>query len=270
MYTQLFKHGSTDGRPTPKIAVLQPAHQTIVWPSKYQEQLVSLHMISPNAVIRTTRAGGRFLRRVISKDISNYVTFGSGAPRLYERIWVDPRMCRSMTTEFQWDDFGTVVGGDWDLNTAPLLQDPRFSAAVAHWRDGIPWASTGIYDHVLQTIAKYGHHYGPGRNWTSHDDVVRRYQDLDEIFGHVNQQGRFKTQAELSRLHFREAGGVLFHIDRELNPVFGGWGAHRLAIAITTDLPVIPAWVGVVHRKSQSAWRDRYSQQAAQRDSDNK
>ena len=144
MYTQLFKHGSTDGRPTPKIAVLQPAHQTIVWPSKYQEQLVSLHMISPNAVIRTTRAGGRFLRRVISKDISNYVTFGSGAPRLYERIWVDPRMCRSMTTEFQWDDFGTVVGGDWDLNTAPLLQALQLHTGATAYL-GPPLASMITY-----------------------------------------------------------------------------------------------------------------------------
>ncbi len=221
-------------------------------------------MISPNTVIRTARSGGRFLRRVIRKDISNYVTFGSGAPRLYERIWVDPQQCRSMTTEFQWSSFGTVVGGDWDLKAAPLLQDPRVSAAVVHWRDGVPWTSTGIYDYVLQTIAKNGPHYGPGRNWTSHSDVVRRYQDLDEIFDHVNQQGRLKTQAELSHLHFREAGGILFHIDRKLNPVFGGWGAHRLAIAIVTDLPVIPAWVGVVHRDSLHTWRDKYSQQTDQ------
>jgi hypothetical protein len=219
--------------------------------------------MSPTNAMRTARNGGRFLRRVIRKDVSNFIAYGFDAPRVYERIWVQPSTCKSVTTEFQWDHFGAVVGGDWDTRSVPLHHEPKFHAAVVHWRDGVSWDSTGIYEYMLDQIAESGTTDG----CDSIDDVVRRYRCLDEIFDRVRRQGRLKTQAELSGLHFRQAGGVLFHIDRDSNPVFGAWGCHRLAIAVVTDLPVIPAQIGVVHHDSRDAWRDRYSRQEAQNNS---
>ncbi len=94
------------------------------------------------------------------------------------------------------------------------------------------------------------------------DDITRRYRKLDEIFEEVKRSNKLSTRAELSHVHFREVGGVLFHIDRNLKPVLGLWGCHRYAMAVAAELPLMPAQVGVVHAEVEDAWRDQYSRGA--------
>ncbi len=216
-------------------------------------------------VVNKAYRGVRFFSRVVLRDVSNMFTHGFHTPRMHERIWVDPRQCEMMNTEFDWNDFGEVRAGDWDTRSVPLDEEPatqdylvhwkKIQACLVHWTDGISWESTGIYDHMLQLIETGGTTDG----CDSIDDVVRRYRDLDRVFASVERSKILSTRSELSRVHFREVGGILFHIDRNMRPVFGLWGCHRFAMAVAVDLSVIPAQVGVVHADVRESWRDHFS-----------
>ena len=93
---------------------------------------------------------------------------------------------------------------------------------------------------------------------TDFNDVVSRYARLDELFSYLQGGGKFRTRKELygSRT-FREQGGVYIHIDREGNPVFGGGGCHRLALAKILQLDIIPAQLGIVHHEAVDLWRTK-------------
>ena len=215
--------------------------------------------------LHTAYRGVRFLSRVAIRDLSNMLAHGPDTPRMHERIWVDPRQCEAVNAEFHWDDFGEIRKGDWDNQSEPLAEEPRaqasrnhwvkIQACLAHWNDGTSWESTGIYDHLLKLIEEGGTTDG----CQSIEDIRHRYQKLDEIFNIVHDRQRLSSRAELSRIHFREAGGIVFHIDRNLKPVFGFWGCHRFAMAITIGLPLIPAQVGVVHYAVKDLWRNHFS-----------
>ena len=218
----------------------------------------------PNA-LHTAYRGVRFLSRVAIRDVSNLFAYGPHTPRMHERIWVDPRQCETMNAEFNWDDFGAIRKGDWDIQSEPLAYEPRtqasrdhwvkIQACLAHWNEGISWEATGIYDHLLKLIEKRG----TTDECQSIEDIIHRYQRLDEIFHIVRDNQRLSSTAELSRLHFREAGGIVFHVDRNLRPIFGFWGCHRFAMAITVGLSSIPAQVGVVHDDAKDLWRNHFS-----------
>jgi len=91
------------------------------------------------------------------------------------------------------------------------------------------------------------------------EDVVRRYERLDEVFDQVRREGRLRTAAELGG-SFRERGGVYVHIGRHSQPVFSLRGNHRLAIARILSLSLMPAQLGVVHPEALPNWRRTYSQ----------
>tara|TARA_Y100000588_G_scaffold323448_1_gene356039 strand:+ start:512 stop:955 length:444 start_codon:yes stop_codon:yes gene_type:complete len=146
---------------------------------------------------------------------------------MHERIWVDPQQCEAMNAGFHWDDFGKIRKGDWDIQSEPLTEEPRtqdsrnhwvkIQACLAHWNDGVSWEATGIYDHLLKLIKERG----TADECKSIEDIINRYQKLDEIFHVVRNNQKLSSSAELSRIHFREAGGIVFHIDRNLRPIFG-------------------------------------------------
>ncbi len=225
-------------------------------------------MTAAHHALHTGYRGARFLSRVLLRDMSNVFAHGVRTPRMHEQIWVDPRQCETMNGEFDWSNFGELRCGDWDNRSLSLREEPatqeylvhwnKIGACLAHWTDGISWESTGIYDHMLQLIEAGGRTDG----CISIDDITRRYRKLDEIFEEVKRSKKLSTRAELSHVHFREVGGVLFHIDRNLKPVFGLWGCHRYAMAVAAELPLMPAQVGVVHAEVEDTWRDQYSRGA--------
>ena len=218
----------------------------------------------PNA-LHTAYRGVHFLSRVAIRDVSNLLAYGPHTPRMHERIWVDPRQCETMNGNFNWDDFGEIHKGDWDIQSEPLAVEPRtqpsrshwvkIQACLAHWNDGTSWEETGIYDHLLKMIEERG----VIDECHSIEDIVHRYQRLDEIFHMVRDNKRLSSADELSRVHVREAGGIVFHVDRNLRPIFGFWGCHRFAMAITVGLSSIPAQVGVVHDDAKDLWRNHFS-----------
>jgi hypothetical protein len=191
------------------------------------------------------------LRRIVLPKSLRMFRHGWNAPRAAERIWVRPAECVSAVGAFNRKMTGDVVGGDWDLRTEPVAELPKVRMARLHWQDGVSWRDAGAYDYMMQRIAEEG----PLDDCETLDDVIARYERLDEIFEQVKRDGRFRTQTELRPGNIRERGGVYVHIGRRNTPIFGVGGCHRLAMAQILGFTCIPAQLGVVHSDALASWR---------------
>lgn len=196
-----------------------------------------------------------YLRRSLYRDARNLVRHGTAAPRWGELIWVDPETVNTFVSSHNRSYTGQVIGGDWDLAAEPLEEHEKFVACSEHWSEGTPWEETGIIDLIVEEIEQHGSKDG----CTTRDEVVARYQQLDQIFEQVRAEKRLRTRRELDPDAYREVGGIYIHIDRHNLPVFGNGGCHRLAIAQVLGLDIIPAQVGVVHEGALGSWRRRFS-----------
>lgn len=127
----------------------------------------------------------------------------------------------------------------------PVEQLVKYRCCVAHWRDGVSWEDTGVFDHMLRKIEHAGR---PESGCGTIEDLRRRYARLDRVFDQVRREGRL--------LHAHELGpvargmvwdGIEIHIGPHGEPIFGDAGTHRLAMAQVLGLRRIPALLGFVH-----------------------
>jgi hypothetical protein len=169
-------------------------------------------------------------------------------------IWFEPLEC---TTHVGYNRSftGQVRGGDWDLEAISLDEHEKLVACRRHWLEGLSWEDTGIIDRMVEEIAIRGSKDG----CTNRDEVVRRYQALDEVFERVAKERRLRTRAEMDPGSYREVGGILIHVGRDNQPIFGNGGCHRLAIAQVLHLDRVPAQLGLVHETALTYWKNRYS-----------
>jgi hypothetical protein len=182
-------------------------------------------------------------------------------PRYGERIWIDPARCTQVVTPIIGHHrSGTVESGAWDVHTRPIESIYKLTACISHFADGVPWADTGVFDHMMEAIADHGETDG----CRDLEDVRHRYQQLDRVYEKVRLDGRLRTRFELGavRRSWSEVGGVFVHVGRDLTPIFGRGGVHRLAISKVVGLERIPAQVGVVHVHAVDRWRDAFGERA--------
>jgi hypothetical protein len=125
----------------------------------------------------------------------------------------------------------------------PFEEHTHVRFALAHWRDGMPWAQTGVYDYMLERIAARGRQ----DDCQNYEDVVLRFQKLDDLYATVKAEGRLRTRREICPKSFREKGGILVHIGPQGEAVAGDSGKHRLTIAKLVGLPVVPVQLGEIH-----------------------
>jgi hypothetical protein len=202
-------------------------------------------------------------------DAYNVVRYGPGGPRLNETIFIDPSLVllaivhplelgkRKSDPDYLVEKLnfkasqrlvGRVAGNEIDsLRTVPLRALPKITSCIEHWVNGTPWEETGIYQFMLNKIAKVGHAVAGCQNL---DDIVERYSRLDEIYFTAKKEGRLRSISEMRGDSFRETDGIEIHIGSRNQLVFGSSGTHRLAIALALGLPVIPAKIGFVHADS--------------------
>jgi hypothetical protein len=184
-------------------------------------------------------------------DALRMLRHGSNAPRIAERIWIRPADCDAAISSVSRQQTGQVLDGDWDLHTRPLSDLPKVQMALLHWQAGRSWRDVGAYDYMMERIAERGELDG----CRSLEDVIARYERLDVMFERVKTEKRLRPLSEVRPDNFRERGGVYIHIGRHNNPIFGGGGCHRLAMAIILGIDEIPAQVGVVHPRALAQWR---------------
>ena len=193
-----------------------------------------------------------YIFRVL-RGIKNKVQYGLDGPRFGELIYVNPQD-HSTALPFKHRSFsGQVLNGDWDQKERINIEDSTiYRACYAHWEEGVAWEETGIYQFMLDKIERFG---GEVDNCSNIDDIIVRYNKLDQLYDRVKKSKRFKTQKQLNFFNFNEHGGLLFHIDRNNKPIYGAGGMHRFAMAKILGLKEIPAQLGVVHFNAINTWR---------------
>jgi hypothetical protein len=209
------------------------------------------------------------LLRILRWDLAARLKHGTGAPRKFQRLWVDPRAI-ALRLEFPGTGRGgrmargaalgvlrrrkpAILDGDWDLASAPLGQAGSVNAMVQRrLATGLSWEEVG---EVRRTRRLLGGRAGSEADLAAL--VAARYRDLDALIEHVRGGGEILPQTSLRRMAFREMGGIEFAIDRHGQFLRVGEGNHRLAIAQHFGLPRIPACLLAVHAECVASGRFR-------------
>ncbi|WP_292309315.1 hypothetical protein [Marivita sp.] len=148
----------------------------------------------------------------------------------------------AQTPDYKRRHSGMVLAGDWDQRTEPIDESWKIAACLAHFRDGVAWEETGIYDRMHEMVKTRGQF----DSCRTMEDIVARYQTIDALYADILKNGyRDETVHRLGSPRLPE--GVYVHLDRHGDPIFGAIGNHRLAIARALGLTRIPAQLGVVH-----------------------
>lgn len=181
--------------------------------------------------------------RALQIDGKNRKIYGEGAPRFAELLWI-PTACLTNSLKLGSSKDSARIIHHWPSGSVvPVSELPSIRACLAHWRDGVPWEETGIFQQMLEKIDADG----KVDRLRTRDDVEERYRNLDELYSKVAAAGGLSPRGELIPGNFREEGGILVHIGPKGEPFFGKKGHHRLAMALALELECIPAQLGVVH-----------------------
>lgn len=201
------------------------------------------------AGFKKTERAFRYKFRAARRDALNRLLYGHGTPRYAERIWVNPQDCTKCLLGLGDRFSGKVITSDWPPPDAKIMDIEnlyKVNACLKHWRDGLSWEDTGIYDHLLQAISEHPRRCFDGcRNF---NEVKARYEALDKLFEKTQSTSNLVGISDkFPPLACREKDGVCFHIGPGGELFFGGNGCHRFALSLTLKLPVIPAKIGCVH-----------------------
>lgn len=186
------------------------------------------------------------------RDLIQFLKYGKNAPRFMERIWIDPRDCRwilpgrrlqkTVPCNHPREVSGLVVK-DWpESGLMPLKKSPKLNFCIQRWVEGKKWEETGAYEYTKNIIDQKGKF----DNCRTHNDIIERYERLDQIFKEIKREEGFKSTDELTDTAFRESKGVLFHLGPDGEIFFGNSGNHRVAISLILGYK-LPAMIGCVH-----------------------
>jgi hypothetical protein len=186
---------------------------------------------------------------LLSRDLLNYFRFGLTAPRYAELIWVNPHQiffCIESRSKLIASVCSGYITNISEYFTLENFRDTyQYRSCLSHWVDHLPWEKTTDYSMMLKGIES-------GKFWVgckTEQELLYRYQKLDDIFLQVKRARRFKTSKELDPKAFREEGGIIISIGERGEPlIFDGY--HRLSIALIQNLSLIPAQLGAVDTRA--------------------
>ena len=197
----------------------------------------------PKGVTQEEIKAGLYRLTALPRDLSNRLRFGPAAPRVAERLWIDPARLVWQADPLpprSWS--GRVVATGWPQGRVAVRDNPKIRYCLAHWRSGADWDAAGAIAFFEAALAARGRIDGL-RNM---DRIRARLAGLDAVFAQIRAEGRLRPRDELPGRGFRERGGIYVHIGAGGEPYFGGGGQHRLAMALALELPLIPVQLGVV------------------------
>ncbi|MDX1636284.1 MAG: hypothetical protein R3280_16720 [Marinobacter sp.] len=176
-------------------------------------------------------------------DGANCRQYGNEAPRFAERLWVPLEQLQYAVKAGNSKQSARIIHS-WPADkVVPIEGLQTIRACIQHWRDGVSWEQTGIYDQMMASIREHG----KVDRMRTLDDIKQRYQHLDRLYQTVVAAGGLSPREALIKGNFREEGGTLVHIGPDGAPYFGRKGHHRLAMALAAGFAFIPAQLGVVH-----------------------
>jgi hypothetical protein len=201
------------------------------------------------------------MRRAMVQDLAQMMRYGSNAPKLCERVYVDIRKVNYWLPPNGdwWRESGRVLGGDWEGGIESLDTNCTLTYSKMHWQEGKDWEN--IREILLEQgsvgIAEFAVLESLGSSSETKRNVARaRLASYESLYLELSATRRFKSRSELSVPHFREHGGILIHFDSKGRLIFGARGNHRFSIAKLLDLSRVPVMVGLVHPTVKKKWRD--------------
>jgi len=142
---------------------------------------------------------------------------------------------------FNKDDFGRVVGGDWDYDGCRVSELELYKGLKQHFLTGIPWEETQFYHQHADRIKETGSSLG----CCTIGELMERCKHTDELFNRIKLDG-YLSQKSLSGNPINE---IRVNIGRTGEILFNGGGRHRLVIAKLLDLDSVPVLVLVRHEQ---------------------
>jgi len=138
-----------------------------------------------------------------------------------------------------------VYNFDLNLFTKDLMADNKFRDLILHWKSGIHISKTNLINLMLIRINENGGEY---KGLKTESDIREYYRQLDKIFDSVKLKGLQLpiTNKLISKSGFK-MNGIVVNIDFDGKLVFAGRGTHRLAMAKSASLPVIPIFIRKIH-----------------------
>lgn len=203
-----------------------------------------------------------------SRDLSNRLRHGAGAPKRLQTLYINPADAVFMlhgkvpgTPKFGRDDSGRIIGGDWEKTKVRIDSFPKAQYLYRHFEEGLSWEEAGAYTFMRDAIETYGQCDGI----RTEDGMFKRYAGLEQAFQDMRSSGQLKTRKQLKGGSLREKGGIVIHVGANGMPIFGGGGTHRLVMSQILALPRIPTQLGIVHEDAVksgafSALKQRVSQ----------
>ena len=159
---------------------------------------------------------------------------------------------------FQWQDLGTIKGGNWDRNDERFEDLPVVKALRQRFEDGMDWEDIEFIQHVLKQ-AKRG--YIIWRGCASEEDVWDACAQVDRLYDRIRDEGyrrkqELVEQGELSPDKYADGDRfncydeVVVDVGRDGQFLFVD-GRHRLAIAKILEIEEIPVRISARHEQWQ-------------------
>lgn len=159
---------------------------------------------------------------------------------------------------------GVVKGGDWDRTDTRFEEMDVFRSYRQHFREGVPWEETALFDRVLDEIEAGREPWG----CDSREAFEARCERLDDLYESIRTDG-YRTQAELAersaddpvgdardRTPGRYRDDIAVHIGRDGEFLFAD-GRNRLSIVKLLGVETVPVRVLLRHREWQAV-REEY------------
>lgn len=184
-----------------------------------------------------------FVQLQSRSDFTNFLFHGFYSPRCCQRLYVNiNKINHALNCSFPLRAHsGLILSGDWDLDLVPLEKNKRIKSVMLHVNDGLTWEETGIKELIFNEVLKFGVSDG----CKNREDIELRYKKLDELISYLKNGHRYLTRNYFG--DYRERGGVLIHVGRRGELIFGNGGCHRLAIVKAINYQIIPVQLGAVH-----------------------
>lgn len=159
-------------------------------------------------------------------------------PKKIKRVCGPPRL------------YGILLGGEWDIKCSPIETIGSIEPINEYFRNENPDPLYELYvNHLNESGSAWGH--------TTEDEFDERLVELEQLYDSINKNG-FLSQEELKdRGHSPEQNNnepiptklneVSVNISRSGEPLYAGFGSHRLAIARLLDVEKIPVIVATRH-----------------------
>lgn len=136
--------------------------------------------------------------------------------------------------------YGSVLGGDWDVERAPFEQLLMYKGAKQRFVDGHDWEKTVYFEELVQRYVDRG-----TEETTAIKLARARCECLDELYRTLKKDG-YRSQREL---HGHPLHEVTVNIGRDGELLFNSEGRNRLCLAKILDIDKIPVLLLVRHKK---------------------